>query len=60
MGSTYESFTNTGYEPKDFFLTETYVDSLTESLTEQRFSEQRLLEDVDYDDATIGEMLSKA
>ena len=60
MGSTDESFSNTGYEPKDCFLTETYVESLTESMTEQRFPEQRFLEDVDYDDAAIGEMLSKA
>ena len=34
---------------------ETYVESLTESMTEQRF-----LEDVDYDDAAIGEMLFNA
>ena len=60
MGSTDESFSNTGYEPKDYFLTETYVESLTESMTEQRFPEQRFLEDVDYDDAAIGEMLFNA
>ena len=60
MGSTDESFSNTGYEPKDYFLTETYVEFNQESMTEQRFSEQRFLEDVDYDDATIGEMLSDA
>ena len=41
-GSTDESFSNTGYEPKDYYLTETYVESLTESLTEQRLPEQRL------------------
>ena len=52
MGSTDESFSNIGYEPKDCFLTETYVESLTESMTEQRF-----LEDVDYDDAALEEML---
>ena len=57
MGSVGESFSNTGYEPKDYFLTETHVQSLTESMTEQRFPEQRFLEDVDYDDAAIGEML---
>ena len=39
MGST--DFSNTGYEPNDYFLTETYVESLTESLTGQRFPEQR-------------------
>ena len=60
MGSTDESFSHTGYEPKDYFLTETYVESLTESMTEQRFPEQRFLEDVDYDDAGIGEMLFNA
>ena len=56
MGSTDESFSNTGYEPKDHFLTETCVESLTESVTKQRFPEQRL----DYDDAAIGEMLFNA
>ena len=49
MVSTDESFSHTGCEPKDYFLTETYVESLTESMTEQRFPEQRFLEDVDYD-----------
>ena len=34
---------------------ETYVESLTESLTQQRF-----LEDVDYDDAALEEMLYNA
>ena len=55
MGSADESFSHTGYEPKDYFLTETYVEFNQESMTEQRF-----LEDVDYDDAAIGEMLFKA
>ena len=55
-----ESFSHTGYEPNNYFLTETYVESLTESTTRQRFPEQRFLEDVDYDDATIGEMLFNA
>ena len=36
---------------------ETYVESLTESRTQQQFSEQRFLEDVDYDDAALEEML---
>ena len=35
MGSTDESFSNTGYEPKDYFLTETYVEFNQESMTEQ-------------------------
>ena len=60
MGSTDESFSNTGCEPKDYFLTETCVESLTEFMTEQRFPEQRFLEDVDDDDAAIGEMLYNA
>ena len=47
--STDESFSNTGYEPKDYFLTETYVEFNQESMSEQRF-----LEDVDYVDAAIG------
>ena len=51
MGPTDESFTNTSYVPNNYFLTETYVESLTESTTGQRFPEQRFLEDVDYDDA---------
>ena len=58
--STDESFSNTGYEPKDYFLTETYVEFIQESMTEQRFSEQRFFDDVDYDDAAIGEMLFSA
>ena len=60
MGSTGESFSHTGYEPKDYFLTETHVEFNQESMTEQRIPEQRFLEDVDYDDAAIGEMLFKA
>ena len=60
MGSSDESNLRTGYEPKDYFLTETYVESLTESTTGQRFPEQRFLEDVDCDDAAIGEMLFSA
>ena len=58
MVSTDESFSNTGYEPKDYFLQETYVEFNQESMTEQ-IPEQRFLEDVDYDDAAIGEMLFK-
>ena len=58
--STDESFSHTSYEPKDYFLTETYVEFNHESMTEQRIPEQRFLEDVDYDDAAIGEMLLRA
>ena len=60
MGSTDESYSNTGYEPKDYYLMETYVESLTESLTEEQFPEQWFLEDVDYDDAALEEMLYNA
>ena len=60
MGSTDKSFSNTGYEPKGCFLTETYVEFNQESMAEQRFPERRSLEDVDYDDAAIGEMLFNA
>ena len=50
MGSPDESYLRTGYEPKNYDLMETYVESLTESLTEHRF-----LEDVDYDDTALEE-----
>ena len=36
----------TGYEPKDYYLKETHVESYTESLTKPQFSEQGFLEDV--------------
>ena len=39
---------------------ETYVESFTESLTHPEFSEQRFLEDVDYDDTALEEMLHEA
>ena len=51
---------HTGYEPKNYDLMETYVESLIESLTQQQFPEQRFLEDVDYDDAALEEMLHNA
>ena len=57
MDSTDESYLLTGFEPKNYDLMETYVESFTESLTQPQFSQQRFLENVDYDDATIGEML---
>ena len=61
MGSTDESYSHTSYEPKDYYyIMETYVESLTESLTQQQFSPQRFLEDVDYDDAALEEMLENA
>ena len=48
-------FSSTGYEPNDFFLTETYVEFNQESVTEQRFPE-----DLDFDDAVIGQTLFNA
>ena len=46
---------STGYEPNDYFLTETYVEFNQESVTEQRFPE-----DLDYDDTIIGQTLFNA
>ena len=60
MESYDESYVPTGYEPKKYDLMETYVESLTESLTQPQFSEQRFLEDVDYDDTALEEMLHNA
>ena len=60
MESYDESYLPTGYEPKNYDLMETYVESLTESLTQPQFSEQRFLEDVDYDDTALEEMLHNA
>ena len=60
MGSTDESYSHTGHEPKDCFFTETYAEFNQESVTEQAFPEQRFSEDVDYDDAAIGQMLFNA
>ena len=39
---------------------DTYVESFTESLTHPQFSEQGFLEDVDYDDTALEEMLHNA
>ena len=55
MGSNDKNFSHTGYEPNDYFLTETYVEFNEESVTEQRFPE-----DLDYDDTFIGQTLFKA
>ena len=60
MDSTDESYLLTGYEPKNYDLMETYVASFTESLTHPQFCEQRFLEDVDYDDTALEEMLHNA
>ena len=48
-------FSSTDYEPNDYFLTETNVEFNQESVTEQRFTE-----DMDYDDAVIGQTLFNA
>ena len=60
MDSTDEACLLTGYEPKNYDLMETYVKSFTESLTHPQFSEQRFLEDMDYDDTAHEEMLHNA
>ena len=60
MDSSDGSYLLTGYEPKNYDLMETYVESFTESLTHPEFSEQRFLEDVDYDDTALEEMLREA
>ena len=60
MGSTDESYLRAGYEPKNYDLMETCVESLTESLAQPQFPEQRFLEDVDYDDTALEEMLHNA
>ena len=60
MESYDESYLPTGYEPKNYDLMETCVESLTESLTQPQFSEQRFREDVDYDDTALEEMLHNA
>ena len=46
---------STGYEPNDYFLTETCVEFNQESVTEQRFPE-----DFDNDDTVIGQTLFNA
>ena len=55
MDSLDDSYLLTGYEPKNYDLMETYVESLTESLTQPQLTE--FLEDVDYDDTALEEML---
>ena len=57
MDSLDDSYLLTGYEPKSYDIMETYVESCTESLTHPQFSEQRFLEDVDYDDTALEGML---
>ena len=61
MDSLDDSYLLTGYEPKSYDHKETYVESYTESLTSiAQFSEQGFLEDVEYDDTALEEMLQNA
>ena len=60
LDSTDESYLHTGYEPKNYDNKKMYVESFTEFLTQPQFSEQRFLEDVDYDDTAPEEMLHNA
>ena len=50
----------TGYEPKNYDRMETYVESPTEPQTHPQFSEQGFLEDVEYVDTALEEMLREA
>ena len=64
MDSLDDSYLLTGYEPNAYDLKETYVESYTESLTpfplHPQFSKQGFLEDVDYDDTALEDMLPEA
>ena len=60
MGFNDKDFSSTEDEPKYYFLTEIFVEFNQESVTEQRCPEQRFPEDVDHDDAAIGQMLLNA
>ena len=60
MDSLDDSFILTGNQPKNYDLMETCVESFTDSLTHPQFSEQRFLEDVDYDDTALEDVLHEA
>ena len=60
MDSIDESYFLTGWEPKNYDLMETYVECFTESLTHTQLPEQSFLQDVDYDDTALVEMLHNA
>ena len=60
MGSTDESYSHTSYEPKDYYLMGDLCRVPHRVLTQQQLTEQRFLEDVDYDDAAVEEMLHNA
>ena len=57
MESYDESCLTTVYEPKNYDLKETCVESFTQSVTHPQFSEQLFLEDANYDDTALDEML---
>ena len=60
MDSNEDSYLFTGYEPKSYDLKEIYLESYTESLTHPQFSEQGFLEDVEYHDTALEDMLHNA
>ena len=55
FGTLAENEPPTAYEPNDHFITEAYVE-----YTQESTGEQRSTNDSDYDDVTIGKMLSDA
>ena len=61
MGSTDESYSHTGYEPKDYYLIEILLMSSPHRVPDPAtVPEQPFLEDVDYDDTALEEMLHDA
>ena len=61
MDSLDDSYFLTGYEPNAYDLKETYVQSYTESLTQNpQFFEQGFLEAVEYDDTGLEDMFHEA
>ena len=60
MGSLDETYSLTGYELNAYDLKETFVESYTESLTHPQFSKQGFLEDVEYDDTALEDLLHNA
>ena len=60
MESLDDSYLLTGYESNACDLKETHVVSYTESLTNPQFSKQGFLEDVEYDDTALEDMLREA
>ena len=55
LGTLAENDSSTGYEPNDHFITEAYVE-----FTQEPLGEQRIPEDFDFDDVTIGQILLNA